>query len=77
VEHRVQQSNIAMPEKRTIERARKDARDATKGRGGTKRKTSAKRSRATTNALKREGRSAVSRKNLSKQAKSAARRRAA
>jgi hypothetical protein len=58
------------------ERTRKQAaRDTAKGRSGAKRKISAKRSRATTNALKREGRSAASRKNLSKQAKSAAARR--
>jgi hypothetical protein len=58
------------------ERTRKQAeRDTAKGRSGASRKTSAKRSRATTNALKREGLSAASRKNLSKQAKSAAARR--
>ncbi len=43
----------------------------------TTRKPSAKRSRATTNALKREGRSAASKKNISKQARSAARKRKA
>jgi hypothetical protein len=58
------------------ERTRKQAeRDTAKGHSAATRKTSAKRSRATTNALKREGRSAASRKNLSKQAKSAAARR--
>jgi hypothetical protein len=58
------------------ERTRKQAeRDTAKGRSGDTRKTSAKRSRATMNALKREGSSAASRKNLSKQAKSAAARR--
>jgi hypothetical protein len=57
-------------------RTRKQAkRDYKRGQSGTKRKTSAKRSRATSNALKREGRSAASKKSLSKQAKSAARRR--
>ena len=57
-------------------RTRKQAeRDYRKGQSGTKRKTSAKRSRATSNALKREGRSAASKKSLSKQAKSAAARR--
>ena len=50
-------------------------RDLNKGQSGTRRKTSAKRSRATSNALKREGRSAASKRSLSKQAKSAARRR--
>jgi hypothetical protein len=58
------------------ERTRKQAeRDNKKGKSGTKRKTSAKRSRASSNALKREGRSAASKKSLSKQAKSAAKRR--
>lgn len=57
-------------------RTRKQAkRDYTRGQSGSKRKTSAKRSRATSNALKREGRSAASKKSLSKQAKSAAARR--
>ena len=50
------------------------SRDARRGRSGRK-KTSAKRSRAVTGALKREGRSAASRKNLSRQARTAARRR--
>lgn len=50
-------------------------RDLSKGSSRSKTKTSAKRSRATTNALKREGRSAASHRSLSKQAKSAAARR--
>ena len=58
------------------ERTRKQAeRDYKKGQSGTRRKTSAKRSRATSNALKREGRSAASKKSLSRQARSAARKR--
>jgi hypothetical protein len=58
------------------ERTRKQAqRDVAKGRTGARKKTSAKRSRATSNALKREGRSAASHKALSKQARSAAQRR--
>src|SRR5437764_6112331 len=49
-------------------RTRKQAeRDVRKGQSGTARKTSAKRSRAVTNALKREGRSAASRQALSQQ----------
>ena len=60
----------------TSERTRKQAsRDLKKGSSAkktTKKKVSAKRSRATSNALKREGRSAASKKALSKQAKSAA-----
>jgi hypothetical protein len=51
------------------------ARDTRKGQSPTKKKTSAKRSRAVTNALKREGHSAASRASLSKQAKQSARQR--
>jgi Family of unknown function (DUF6496) len=59
---------------RAAERTRKQAeRDVRKGQSGTKRKTSAKRSRAISAALKREGRSAASRKSLARQARSAAR----
>jgi hypothetical protein len=54
-------------------RTRKQAaRDGKTGQSHTTRKTSAKRSRATTGALKREGRSAASHQSLSRQAKSAA-----
>jgi len=53
---------------------RKAASDTRKGKSPAK-KTSAKRSRATTNALKREPRSAASRSALSKQAKTSARQR--
>ena len=56
-------------------RTRKQAqRDLNKGRTGRK-KTSAKRSRAVRSALKKEGRSAASRKNLSRQARASARKR--
>lgn len=59
-------------------RTRKQAaRDLTKGRAGAKKKTSAKRSRATENALKREGRAAASKAALSRQARSAAKKRSA
>jgi hypothetical protein len=54
---------------------KKAARDSRKGQSESQRKVSSKRSRATTNALKKEGRSAASRSALSKQAKSAAKRR--
>jgi hypothetical protein len=47
-------------------------RDYRKGQSGTKKKTSAKRSRATENALKKEPRSTVSLKALSAHAKKAA-----
>ena len=51
------------------------ARDYRRGQSGAGRKTSAKRSRATTRALKREPRRAASHDALSRQAHSAARRR--
>src|SRR5579884_3745224 len=58
----------------TSEATRKKAqRDVAKGSGKKTKKPSAKRSAATTRALKREGHSAASKKALSKQAKSAAR----
>ncbi len=57
------------------QRTRKQAaRDTSKGRQPAK-KTSAKRSRATSNALKREGRSAASPEALAKQARQAAKKR--
>lgn len=54
---------------------RKAKRDVAKGRRGSHSTTSRKRSRATTKALKREGRGAASHAALSRQAKQAARRR--
>jgi hypothetical protein len=60
----------------TSARTRKSAaRDYRKGQRRTRRKTSRKRSRATLRALKREPRRTTSRRALSKQARSAARRR--
>lgn len=50
-------------------------RDYSKGKSGSRRKPSAKRSRATSNALKREGKRAASKRSLSRQARSAAARR--
>lgn len=50
-------------------------RDLKKGSSGSSRKTSSRRSRATSRALKREGRGAASRSALSRQARTAARRR--
>jgi hypothetical protein len=65
------------PEKgETSERTRKSAKRAyAQGESGRRRKASAKRSRATRTALKREGHSAASRKALSRQARTAARKR--
>jgi hypothetical protein len=58
---------------KTSKATRKSAeRDYSKGRSGAKRKTSAKRSRAAEDALKREPRSTVSHKALSVHAKKAA-----
>lgn len=58
------------------ERTRKSAQRAYRaGQSGRRRKPSARRSRATSRALKREPRRAASRKALSKQARSAAARR--
>ncbi|MBV9744591.1 MAG: transcription elongation factor [Acidobacteriia bacterium] len=64
-------------EGRTSERTRHQAqRDLAKGQsGGKNAKPSAKRSRAVTGALKREGRSAASKAALSRQARSAAQQR--
>jgi len=59
---------------RTWARTRAQAeRDSKRGQSGTSRKPSAKRSRATLGALKREGREAASHRALSAQAKRAAR----
>ena len=57
---------------RTTKQATRDYR---KGQKHSRRRPSSRRSRATTGALKREGRSAASRKSLSLQARSTARRR--
>ncbi len=58
----------------TSERTRKQAsRDLKKSKTAKKNAASAKRSRAVRGALKREGRSATSKRSLSKQAKTAAR----
>jgi Family of unknown function (DUF6496) len=60
---------------RSSQRVRRQAqRDLSKGRSGN-RKPSARRSRATSSALRRESKSSVSRAALSRQAKSSARRR--
>jgi hypothetical protein len=62
----------------TSERTRQQAkRDTARGRGGGAKKVSAKRSRAVSAALRREGHSAASHAALSIQAKSAARKRKA
>ena len=67
---------LAAPRKGTVsaETRRKAQRDLRKG-AARKRKPSAKRSRATLGALKREGHSAASHQSLARQARSAARKR--
>jgi hypothetical protein len=67
------------PKKGTAsERTRRSAeRSYQKGRSGTAKRPSARRSRAVKGALKREGRRAASREALSRQARSSARRRTA
>jgi hypothetical protein len=65
------------PTKASKETREQAARDTRKGKSSGKRKKSAKRSRATLGALKREGHSAASKKALSRQARSAAAKRSA
>ena len=66
------------PPKRGNARTRRQAkRDLAKGRRGARKNPSRTRSRATRGALRREGRSAAPHKALSRQARSAARRRSA
>jgi hypothetical protein len=67
--------NLPPPgEGKTSEATREKAqRDVRRGKSSTRKKTSAKRSRAISGVLKREGHQAASRASLSKQAKSAAR----
>ncbi|MBX5459895.1 MAG: DNA-binding protein [Steroidobacteraceae bacterium] len=70
--------DLPPPEKGAAsERTRRSAtRDYARGHGSQRRrKASAKRTRATTQALKREGRGAASHRSLSRQARAAARRR--
>lgn len=66
------------PPKSGSEKVRKQAeRDSAKGQSSGESTVSRKRSRATTNALKREGRSAASHRALSRQARSSAQKRGA
>ena len=64
---------LGPPKGQSAATKKKAAQDSKAGRRG--RKPSARRSRATSNALKRESRSAASHRALSRQARSAARRR--
>ena len=66
------------PPKKASKKTREQAaRDTRKGKSAGKGKKSAKRSRATLSALKREGHSAASKKALSRQARSSAAKRSA
>jgi len=65
------------PGRASAETRERAVRDVARGRDGGRRKPAQKRSRATLRALKREGRAAVSRKALARQARTAARRRRA
>lgn len=65
------------PKKASKETREQAARDTRKGKSPGKAKKSAKRSRATLSALKREGSSAASKTALSRQARSAAAKRSA
>jgi hypothetical protein len=68
---------LKSPKKASKKTQEQAARDTRKGKSAGKGKTSAKRSRATLAALKREGHSAASKTALSRQAKSAAAKRSA
>ena len=65
------------PKGQSADITEKAERDYRKGQGHTRRKPSAKRSRATRRALKKKGRNAASHRALSRQARGAARKRGA
>ncbi|MFY9555838.1 MAG: DUF6496 domain-containing protein [Blastocatellia bacterium] len=68
---------LPAPKKASKETQEQAERDSRKGRSAGKRKPSAKRSRASSRALKREGSSAASKTALSRHARSAAAKRSA
>ena len=74
---KARRSGVELPAPKTGSAKTRTAarRDTAKGKAGGSSKTSAKRSRATKKALRREGRSAASSQALSRQARSAAKRR--
>jgi hypothetical protein len=63
---------LAPPKTGSAQTRKQAARDSAVGRSGATKKTSAKRSRTTLGALKKEGHSAASHESISKQARSAA-----
>ena len=75
---KARRAGVKLPASKTASKETREqaARDNRKGSSG-KRKTSAKRSRATSRALKREGHSAASKTALSRHARSAAAKRSA
>jgi hypothetical protein len=68
---------LGTPKKASAKVKAQAARDSRKGQSSAKKKVSRARSRATSNALKREPHSAASRQSLSRQASSTARKRGA
>jgi hypothetical protein len=75
---KARRAGVDLPPPKTgasAETKKQAARDTAKGHSSSKRAPSAKRSRATSNALKREGKSAASHKALSRQAHASARKR--
>lgn len=71
---KARRSGVAIPKKGKTAASKTTAKKSTSSQSSRKRKPSAKRSQATTRALKREGRQAASHKALSRQAKQTARR---
>jgi hypothetical protein len=76
---KARRAGVDLPAPKGVSKRTRDqaARDSRKGKSSKKQKPSAKRSRATSKALKREGRSAASKSALSRQAKTAAAKRSA
>jgi hypothetical protein len=76
---KARRAGVKLPAKKGTSKETKEqaARDIRKGKSAGKTKKSAKRSRATLAALKREGRSAASKASLSRQARTAAAKRSA
>ncbi|HWN10407.1 MAG TPA: DUF6496 domain-containing protein [Pyrinomonadaceae bacterium] len=74
---KARRAGVKLPAKKGASKKTQAARDIRKGKSTAKGKKSAKRSRATLRALKREGHSAASKTALSRQARSAAAKRSA
>jgi hypothetical protein len=76
---KARRAGVKLPPPKTGKAATREqaSRDSAKGQGGSRRKPSVKRSRATTAALKKEGHSGASRESLAKHARASARQRGA